>query len=749
MRTKNYNPLLLCSLLGCLIPQPCRAEATATSLPIPAPVKHQVKQASSPQKSYSGNHSVTQAIDGSLTTPNWHAPGQLEVQGDFTFAAPVKIDYINFDNANFTELEIETLQQGKNIKLGKFTLGGSKVLRFAKPLEGVEALSIKVSYAQAAQANFALREIEFMQKPDIALNRELLKVFKDGSCSELKASYKQSDLAALPALLQNVAKHLQQKNYPEAAFRLGSYQAYSHPEYAAKVRNINALSPLDNPTGILARQGQEIVVLVGPTNGQNISLACVPAYGLSINSYPLSEGVNKLRVNNTGLLYVMYHADLADKKPAIKLHIPIGSGELNGYFDIRRHNDKDWQKILAAAKYDVIDIVGKYSMMILDSKHLRQYSPDNITRSVEVWDRSVAAMWKIMGFDKYPQAHNNRQLGISTQGGSHMFASWYFCGYSNGNNGQTLKNEVIAPGILNGNKLWGIGHEIGHCYQHPINWRSMSESSNNFFAQLILDQVVNPINGNELASDMENPCKYLQEDAVAGKPFHDFNGWAKWGFAQYSFYLYFHKLGIDQSFYPRLFESLRRKPLSTQSLDVTEAHLAWYERVCEISKTDFTEDFELFNWFVPIDIRGNQYGEYVHKMSAEQAAAAKQRVAAKKYPKPKYRVAFLHQHGKTVELYGQKLHGSQLNGFWKNYLKPAKLPKDLKATLAEQRVTVSSGKNAAAFCVKTDGKIVGWFDRCQFDIKGLPWNDSSEIYAVPMQSAEAYKCIYRQKDALR
>lgn len=95
-----------------------------------------------------------------------------------------------------------------------------------------------------------------------------------------------------------------------------------------------------------------------------------------------------------------------------------------------------------------------------------------------------------------------------------MFATWYYCGYSIGDQGNTLKNEVLAPGVLQGNRLWGIGHEIGHCYQHPFNWRSMSESSNNFFAQLILDQVTNAINGNEQASDMENPCKYLLSEAV-------------------------------------------------------------------------------------------------------------------------------------------------------------------------------------------------------------------------------------------
>lgn len=57
-------------------------------------------------------------------------------------------------------------------------------------------------------------------------------------------------------------------------------------------------------------------------------------------------------------------------------------------------------------------------MMILHTKYLKDYSPDSITKSVRVWDESVKAMWKIMGFDKYPQPHNNRQLGVSVEGGA-------------------------------------------------------------------------------------------------------------------------------------------------------------------------------------------------------------------------------------------------------------------------------------------------------------------------------------------
>lgn len=712
------------------------------SLDVPEDILLHVKEAASSQSPYSGNHSVKQAVDGSMESANWHVPGVHHVEGEFVFEVPETIHYIIFSGADFNEIAVSAMSGSSWKDLGKFDIGGSRMIRFKKPLQKVRKIRLTVDYPEGSSPSFTVREISFYKRVESVLNRKLLKVFKDTSCSSINPRCTLTDLKALPEFLQMIAKKIKSGDYEDKEFRIASYKAYSHPEFAAKVRNINALNKFDNPTGIVAEKGDEILVFVGPTHGEDIGLASVSPAGIESSSYPLNEGVNKIRINRSGLLYVMYHTDISTPKKPITVHIPVGSGIVNGYFDVTRHTDKDWKRMISNAPHSMFDIVGRNSMMILHTKYLKDYSPDSITKSVRVWDESVKAMWKIMGFDKYPQPHNNRQLGVSVEGGAHMFATWYYCGYSIGDQGNTLKNEVLAPGVLQGNRLWGIGHEIGHCYQHPFNWRSMSESSNNFFAQLILDQVTNAINGNEQASDMENPCKYLLSEAVKGMPFHDLNGWAKWGFAQYSFYLYFHKLGINPEFYPRLFESLRRKPLSRQAYEVSEAHLALYERICNISRADFTDDFEIFNWFVPIDRKGHQYGDYSFKMTEEMARASKARIAAKRYPKPKFRIAFLHQHGKTVNLWGQNLHGAQLNGYWTKYKQNAKLSPSVSASKKDNMIIVRNGENAAAFCVVTNGKVVGYYDRQKFDVSGVEWNDTSKVYAIPIQTAEPYKLIY-------
>ena len=130
-------------------------------------------------------------------------------------------------------------------------------------------------------------------------------------------------------------------------------------------------------------------------------------------------------------------------------------------------------------------------------------------------------------------------------------------------------------------------------------------------------------------------------------------------------------------------------------------------------------------------------------MTEEMARASKARIAAKRYPKPKFRIAFLHQHGKTVTLWGKNLHGSELNGYWTKYQENARLSSSVSATRKGSMIVVRNGENAAAFCVTTNGKVVGYYDRQQFDVSSVEWNDTSRVYAIPIQVSEPYKLIYQ------
>ncbi|MFI3243123.1 MAG: M60 family metallopeptidase [Akkermansia sp.] len=711
----------------------------AEKLDIPAPKNVPVETANSTQTPYSGLHAIRQSVNGSTSDNNWHVTKQDFVEGEYLFYKGVSLDLIQFEHPSFNEVELEVYQGAKHQALGKIKLDQSGSIRFPKRLQQVQGIKIKID-CRPSQF-FSLSEVRFLIRDTSKLEQLVTKVFTDTSCSKLRDNYSSGDYYALPKLLQSIEADLKHNRYKDKEFRIASYKAYSPAEAAADIRHINPLNKFDNPTGIYAKKGEMLYVFVGPSHGQTVSLASVKPYSMQASNYPLFEGLNQIKISETGLLYVMYHTDLSSKPQPqpITIHIPKDSGRVNGYFDIRRHNDQDWKKLIKNADAEVFDILGRYSMMTLDTKALQKHSPNGITQSVRMWDESMRAIWRVQGFHKYKQAINNRQYGFSIKEGPHMFSTSYGCGYSVGADGVTLRDEVIAPGIAIGNRLWGIGHEVGHSNQALINWPSMTESSNNMFAQVLLDQVCPHFNGGVEVSDMENPCKYLLEEAVLGKPFHDLNGWAKWGFAQYSFYLYFHKLGINPDFYPDLFESLRQSPLRYTNDKVAEAHIQWYERICNSAKIDFTEDFETFNWFVPCDISAHQYGDYRFHLTQGMADDAKARIAAKNYPKPKYRIAFMHQHTKEVDLWGLKLKGCELNGYWKKYQANAKLSPKVSARKEGNMITIAHGENAAAFCIKTDGKIVGYYDRPQFDISSIKWNESSELYAIPIQTAEPLK----------
>ena len=110
----------------------------------------------------------------------------------------------------------------------------------------------------------------------------------------------------------------------------------------------------------------------GPTHGEDIALASVSPAGIESSTYPLNEGVNKIKINRSGWLYVMYHTDSSTPKKPVKVHIPVGSGTVNGYLDVTRHTDKDWKRMIGKAPHSMFDIVGRYSMMILQDVYKRQ-----------------------------------------------------------------------------------------------------------------------------------------------------------------------------------------------------------------------------------------------------------------------------------------------------------------------------------------------------------------------------------------
>ena len=175
-------------------------------LDVPEDIPLQVREASSPQSPYSGGHSVKQAVDGSLESANWHVPGARHVEGEFVFEVPDTIHYITFSGANFNEVSVSAMSSSSWKNLGKFDIGGSKMIRFKNPLQKVQKIKVEVDYPEGASPAFTVREISFYKKAESTLNRQLLKVFRDTSCSSINPRCTLADLKALPEFLQLIAR---------------------------------------------------------------------------------------------------------------------------------------------------------------------------------------------------------------------------------------------------------------------------------------------------------------------------------------------------------------------------------------------------------------------------------------------------------------------------------------------------------------------------------------------------------------
>ncbi len=108
-------------------------------------------------------------------------------------------------------------------------------------------------------------------------------------------------------LYRIIALHILKGTYPRE-FRIQDYKAWPHPDNWAKINKTSTLSLLDNPTGISVNNGDDLIAFVGETGGYPISLKVqdLDMQGgdgyYNASYYPLSPGVNKMRVRNNGLI---------------------------------------------------------------------------------------------------------------------------------------------------------------------------------------------------------------------------------------------------------------------------------------------------------------------------------------------------------------------------------------------------------------------------------------------------------------
>ena len=495
------------------------------------------------------------------------------------------------------------------------------------------------SVAQLSSGNAATNYAKFKQ------------FFNDDICTELALPYSAMTDEQLREQMSDIAKELVdvaikvknnawEKN--EKEFRVAKFKPQTDPAEWDNKLNVYTYSLMPCPAGIIGND-ENIMIFVGGEVPSGVSLgvykvASNDGHGFLYNS--LRAGLNVISMpedTEAKMLFIEYYAytdttetsrKLADF-PEMSMHIE--GGHVNGYFDVTKHDDAYWRELLAAHKadsvacsYPAIQVLGEKVMFHMTRNELAAVCPNTITDAINWWDNLVKFEHKLMGVDKYYDRWNDRIMARNGVG-SYMFATQGYTYYENSTLSEILPWSAVysSPG-----RIWGPAHEIGHVNQGAINIVSCTEASNNLFSNAMIHSVGKSTTRGDGVSFCVN--EFLKKTPF---PLRKDNpiGVSRMFF---QLYLYFHAVGIDKTFYPRLFEALRKDPMQKgdyvnyiYQTYAKDNQLKFAEKCCEIAQMDLSEFFEVWGFFEPMDNTFvGDYSDYNVNLTKEEAEASRARM---------------------------------------------------------------------------------------------------------------------------
>lgn len=370
--------------------------------------------------------------------------------------------------------------------------------------------------------------------------------------------------------------------------------------------------------------------------------------------YKLQEGLNIIPVYGDGLTgcfnYVVQAFNSAGgygNKSCVRkvtdydnIKVHIEGGNLNGFFNLvgdelwgEGDDNADWDYYAARASHTDFTMLGKYMTLQFPledkdcvdegggvNKGLKTlYTGKNIAKqSLQEWDKvmlwermlmgvaskadvdAANAIWKspysgkdevishtgtlqdglACNYDDYYNVHG-LAFGVPT---GYMYGSWDHSGY----NYNTME-AVLVSMITDSGSHWGPGHEIGHQHQQPFTLNGLTEVTNNLFSNVVVwyfGKSTSRVNGSE--GNLENVARAFN---TPGGDFYTNNIWAL-THMYYRLFMYYHILGHNTSFYPRLYELMRQQPMQRgyeQSGKYGLLH--FYKQTCIAAGEDLTEFF--------------------------------------------------------------------------------------------------------------------------------------------------------------
>ena len=670
----------------------------------------------------------------------WGQSADFPVILEYYFEGNTDIDYFiyhtNSGNGTFGKFDVytQTKENTEYVHQGSYDFNMRNSPSIASLKTPVKATKVKFEVHSGKNGYVSCDEMQFFKKnKKNTLEEQLLTVFTDITCSEIKPDVTQEQIEALPEFFIQTASALKDDSYNkwEKEFRIREYCPYSSADEWADKLMTRKYGDLDNPTGIYVNEGDEVVVLVGDTHGQSISIQNIgeetsKGYAqTSVNGdiYPLKEGVNKLTAKQTGMLFVMYNTNIQnpDAQP-IKIHIPLGGGKVCGFFSLKEHQTNEkYKELIDKADYKYFCVIGNAIILYFHHKQLKAAVPYDILSSIELWDNMIQWQQELMGIeDVHPKQMNNHIFAISPEGG-YMWASEGRIGFV-----YTVLGDILRKSYLMASRnSWGPAH---------INWASTTESSNNLFSNYTIYKFgQNCSRGTELAVPeyaanvkkatlvfrrcVENKawCDFGTDYQGEDPEMHARMNWQLWN--------YYHRCGYNPQFFPTLFKLMRENRVSTQ--DPGENQMMYARMACRAANENLTDFFERWGFFVPISMKVNQYGTYNYIVTDAMIKETKEFM--KQFPAPKHAFYYLEDRKKGDP--GLDTTPPDV-GYFTQFAEDMKITKQITYTISGHQVNVQNGEQAVAFEIKENDNLKYFGTSFQFEIPNTISPDRVKLYAV-------------------
>jgi len=479
------------------------------------------------------------------------------------------------------------------------------------------------------------------------LDAEALKadmaLFADAGCSRLKAGVKAKDMGRFKSTLLKKTAGQMLKGAYDRTYRASSYKAYPSPRELGKLIKLGSgFSRYENITGMFLEAGAN-AVFVGDTGGKTISLL-IPewmrkppkgynpwkdrgGWGLHRQTFELKTGLNVIDVKKAGNAYVSYFDDNADKAPKITVHFP--TGKVNGFFDITKHDDQDWDRLLDNAVGPILDARGRHIQVAYPVRWFKEYTRGKGVKLINNYDTMLKHHYTLMGLVKYNKLPANRMLA-RVNFHYYMFRDRDGMAYL-GNKG-TMRMVADPSVVTVGDPCWGFCHEVGHAMQmRQITWGGMTEVSNNILTLYTCMKMGNP-------SRLKRSRKYAaaRKNIIEAKPKKSYLAVGD-VFQRlvpfWQLHLYFSRNG-KPDFYADVMEQMRLRPDAGRGNDSIRNQFEFVKICCDVGKTDLTDFFEKWGFFWVGELTVKDYRTYKFKITEKMVNDTKGYIAGKKYKKP-------------------------------------------------------------------------------------------------------------------